>query len=148
MATEIVDLHPNKVEIKVAPQGFLLDVADPLRSEIQATIQQNRFEFTPQVSRLTEQTFPASNLYLGYVDEALERDWFALVEAWPTHLGKAPGHIDFLHIESHVLDKRSFFLTRDMPLREMCRLLGGKGHGPIGAISPEDFVERFSNSAR
>lgn len=142
-ALGIADLHPKLIEIKVAPQGLYLDVAEPLRSRIQAAVTQRGFEFTPQVSRLTEETYPASNLYLGYVDEELEHDWFATVESWPTHLGKPPGRIDFLHIESHVMDKRSVFLTRDKPLREMCGLLEAKGHGPIGAVAPEIFLQNF-----
>ncbi len=102
------------VELGVPPQGSLADLREQfggdLAERIEALLARPGVVGLPQLSRLSDVTFPSKNLLPGYYVEGFNEAWEQVAGTWKTHQGKCPGGFDRWYVESHIAGKRDVFV--------------------------------------
>jgi len=132
----------GEVELAVAPQGHRLDVEENLAEQLRATFAGEGVEETRQLARVSGATYPSANLFPGQYVHDFDEAWDGVAATWRSHEGKPPKLADRFHVETHVLERRDFFVTDDRPLLIMCRRLRDEHGITIEAMSLGEYLER------
>ena len=74
---------------------------------------------------------------------AVGRAWDAVLTDWKTHESGRPNVEDRVWVETHVLERRDFFLTDDTALLTMCRRLLVEHDLPIVAVRPAAYLRKY-----
>lgn len=118
-AVSLFELNGEAVELAMAPQGRRLDADESLQREVEQLCENKNITELRQLAYLSEATFPSTDLLPGQVVPAFQKDWDAALAAWRTHEGPMPRYPDNLHLETHILEDRDVFITRDRGLLVM-----------------------------
>lgn len=118
----------GQVELRIAPQGHRFDAWGELRDDIYRMLATTSLRESPQLAYLSEQTFPAEDLFPGHHIEGLRAAWDAELETWGSdgQRGSKPGDQDWWHVETAVADGSIALLTGDHGIHNMCRKLRGR----------------------
>ena len=141
LARELFGRNGSEVDLAIAAQGHRLDADGLLGGELQEALAQKGIAETRQLAYLSDETYPADDLYPGQVVEGFQEAWDEIIGDWRTHESKVPQSPDDFHVEAHLLDKRDYFLTEDRPLRVMCRRLHDEHGFAIVAMSVGEYLE-------
>jgi len=128
------------VELATAPQGYRFDVNGVLAAQLTELFQNEGVLELPQVSRLSDVTYPSETLYPGRYSSHLPEAWDAIIADWRSHEGKSPKIEDRWHIETHIVAKRDTFITNDRPLVTMCNRLREEHGIEIRAMSLREYL--------
>jgi hypothetical protein len=128
----------GELELAAAPQGYRLDVEGDLAEKLRGVFEREEVRPTRQVARVSEVTYPGSDLIVGHYVEGFVEAWAQIAENWPN----APGDADRLHVETHVVEGRDVFITDDKALLTMCRRLCDEHGFAIVAMTPGEYLAR------
>lgn len=133
--------------LAVPPQGVLADLHGnfygELAFDLRALLARPGFIRLPQLSWLSNVTFPGAGLYPGNYYPRFGEAWTAISTHWKTHQGKCPGDEDRWYVEAHLCAHNAVIVTDDVPLRVMCERLRSEQGIEVVATSLANFAQRF-----
>ena len=133
-------LAAGEVEFAIAPQGHRLDAEGSLAEQLRTLFASEGIEEARQLAYPSEVTYPGADLFPGQYVDGFAEAWELIVATWQSHERKPPESADALHVETHVLEERDFFITDDLALLTMCRRLRDEHEIPVEAMSVGDYL--------
>lgn len=138
----------GEIKLAVPPQGALADLHGEydgeLASYIKALTARAGVVELPQVARVSDVTFPSSNLFPGQFVAGFDETWNVIAADWKTHQGRCPGGEDRWYVESHLLAGNDVLVTDDRALRAMCDRLSVEHGLTVVAESLNEFVRKLA----
>jgi hypothetical protein len=142
-ALELFELfRSGEVELSSAPLGHRLDSDDSphLAVELRTLLETEGVPELGQLSYPTTATYPGEDFFPGQYVHGFCEAWEAELDRWRPHLDrKPPGTNDWIHIETHIFERRDAFITDDGALLRICSRLCRHGFRVV-AMGLEEYL--------
>jgi hypothetical protein len=137
----------GKARLLIAFSGSLWDLTDGHTREPGQLLQQlHAMIESGKASQTTGLAYPGvfvpGATVPGAGVEGFFEKWKAVLAIWKSSDGKAPGWGDALWVETHVLVKGDYFITRDAALLAMCRRLHDEHDVSVRALRSAEYLAR------
>jgi hypothetical protein len=135
----------GEVELAAASSGYLVDFSP--ENPVWQMLDHEGVSGTAQLA-YPGVIYPGENAFPGAYVAGLRQAWDAILADWKTHEGGKPEDEDWLHVETHVMEKRDVFITDDDDLRVMCRRLREERGFEVQAMSLREYFDRRRRQPR
>lgn len=136
----------GEVELAAASSGYVVELWGDLEKQIGEMLDAEGVSGTAQLA-YPNVMYPGKNAFPGAYVAGLRQAWDAILADWKTHEGGKPEDEDWLHVETHVMEKRDVFITDDDDLRVMCRRLHEERGFEVQAMSLAEYLDHRGRSA-
>jgi hypothetical protein len=142
-ALKLLELHRSgEVELAAASSGYLIDTTKlpgELWERMRTLFAEEGISDTAQLA-YPGVLVPGPNLFPGAAVEGLAEAWYEVLANWRSHEGAKPHDPDRLHVETHVMERRDVFITKERGLVAMCRRLRVEYDFDVEAMTVADYL--------